>query len=69
MKKTIKAAGLALALAVLTPTFLYAAPQRSVEWKDQGDSAVVRMVKRIKHLIIKVLEGPMIPPPLPETPQ
>lgn len=62
MKKTFKAATLALALSILAPTFVYAAP-RPADSRGDGDNVVVRAVKSIKKLIVKALEGPMIPPP------
>jgi hypothetical protein len=68
MKKTLKAATLAVTIAVVSPTFVYAAPQPRAEWKDFGDNPVVRAVQSIKKVIVRVLEGPMIPPPVPPAP-
>jgi hypothetical protein len=62
MKKTIKAATLALTLAVVSPTFLYAAPRTPADCSDT-DNPIVRAVKKIKKVIVQALEGPMIPPP------
>lgn len=62
MNKTFKAATFALALSILAPTFVYAAP-RPAGSRGDDDNVVVRVVKSIKKLIVKALEGPMIPPP------
>lgn len=67
MKTTFKAATLALALSILAPTFIYAAPRPAGGTRDDGDNVVVRAVKSIKKLIVKALEGPMIPPPAPDS--
>jgi hypothetical protein len=58
---------LSVALTVITPGLAFAAPQPRAEWKDSNrddrDSVVARTIKRIKAIIVKALEGPMIPPP------
>jgi hypothetical protein len=67
MKKTLKTATLAITFAFVLPIVASAAP-RSGESKDTGDNFIVRAVKTIKKVIIKALEGPMIPPPNPDAP-
>jgi hypothetical protein len=62
MKKTLKTTTLAMTFALILPIFASAAP-RSGESKDTGDNFIVRAVKTIKKVVIKALEGPMIPPP------
>ena len=58
---------LTVALTVVSPGLTYAAPQPRAEWKDTNrddrDSVITRAIKRIKAIIVKALEGPMIPPP------
>lgn len=60
---------LTVALTVATPGLSFAATQPHAEWKDTNrddrDSVVTRTIKRIKAIIVKALEGPMIPPPTP----
>jgi len=68
MKKTLTVVTLAVTLTVISPTLIYAAPQPRAEWKDVGENAVVRVAQKIKRVIIRALEGPMIPPPIPPVP-
>jgi hypothetical protein len=63
MKKTLKTTTLAMTFALILPIFASAAPRPNAEGKDWSDNVVVRVVKTIKKLVIKALEGPMIPPP------
>ena len=58
---------LTVALTLVTPNMAHAATQPRAESKDTSrddrDSVVTRVIKRIKAAVVKALEGPMIPPP------
>jgi hypothetical protein len=66
MKNTRKAAVVfTLALAVAAPAaFAATSKQPSAEGRrEDRENRIDRLLERVKHLIVHVLEGPMIPPP------
>jgi hypothetical protein len=58
---------LTVTLSIATPTLAFAATQPRAASRntsrDDGDSPIVRTIRSIKRMIVRALEGPMIPPP------